>query len=174
MSTNTTNTEGKGFILIEDPEEYNLKPGILTKTAVERFSVAMYHELHCLVRDLLLDWFLLFNWYSRQALLRRYYWHLIDASSNGWPAESREEMVREQLGNNHPQHCFAYLAQAIMCNADLTIEWARVERDGRRYQVEGWGVPHHTCKDPKAVREWADKHRSPARPNSTHIDGSHG
>ncbi|GAB7356763.1 hypothetical protein MBLNU459_g7660t1 [Dothideomycetes sp. NU459] len=147
---------GKGFVQIPNPEEYNLKPGILTQTGVERYSVTMYHELHCL------------------ALIRRYYWHLVDSVSNGWHEDARQEMVREQLYNHHPHHCFAYLAQGIMCNADLTIEWARVEKDGRRFQVEGWGIPHHTCKDPRAVREWADKHHSPPRENSTHIDGSHG
>jgi hypothetical protein len=94
--------------------------------------------------------------------------------SNGWHEDAIVELVREQLYDRHPHHCFAYLAQGIMCNADLTIEWARVEKDGRRFLVEGWGIPHKQCKDPKAVRAWADKYHSPARPNDTHIDGSHG
>ncbi|KGO43450.1 Protein of unknown function DUF3328 [Penicillium expansum] len=132
---------GKGFVQIPNPEDYNLKPGILTQTSVERYSVTMYHELHCL------------------ALLRRYYWHLVDAVSNGWHEDARQEMVREQLYNHHPHHCFAYLAQGIMCNADLTMEWARVEKDGRRFQVEGWGIPHHQCKDPKAVNMLSDKEK---------------
>jgi hypothetical protein len=42
---------GKGFVQIPNPEDYDLKPGILTQTGVERYSVAMYHELHCLVRN---------------------------------------------------------------------------------------------------------------------------
>jgi hypothetical protein len=43
---------GKGFVQIPNPEDYDLKPGIMTQTGVERYSVAMYHELHCLVRIL--------------------------------------------------------------------------------------------------------------------------
>ena len=40
---------GKGFVQIVNPEDYKLVPGILTQTGTERFSVALYHQLHCIV-----------------------------------------------------------------------------------------------------------------------------
>jgi hypothetical protein len=42
-------------------------------------------------------------------------------------------------------HCFDYLRQALQCAGDLALEWPRTEKDGRRYSVDGWGVPH-LCK----------------------------
>lgn len=40
---------GHGFVNISNPETYNLLPGIPTHSGVDRYSVAMYHQLHCLV-----------------------------------------------------------------------------------------------------------------------------
>ena len=41
---------GLGYIAIDHPKKWNLEPGVPTsKTDVEKFSVSMYHQLHCLV-----------------------------------------------------------------------------------------------------------------------------
>jgi hypothetical protein len=40
---------GHGFVNISNPEAYGLLPGIPTDSGVDRYSVAMYHQLHCLV-----------------------------------------------------------------------------------------------------------------------------
>lgn len=37
-----------------------------------------------------------------------------------------------------------------MCAGDLTLEWPRTEKDGRRFAVDGWGV-EHVCRDWEAV-----------------------
>ena len=42
---------GHGFVNISFPERYDLLPGIPTESGVDRYSVAMYHQLHCLVRQ---------------------------------------------------------------------------------------------------------------------------
>lgn len=42
---------GHGFVNISDPRKYNLLPGIQTASGIERFSVAMFHQLHCLVQS---------------------------------------------------------------------------------------------------------------------------
>ena len=44
---------GHGFVNISNPEKYHLLPGIPTSSGVDRYSVAMFHQLHCLVRLLL-------------------------------------------------------------------------------------------------------------------------
>lgn len=41
---------GRGYVLVEHPEDYNLKPGIPTDVGPDRYSVTMFHQLHCLVR----------------------------------------------------------------------------------------------------------------------------
>ncbi|TAQ89786.1 hypothetical protein B7494_g1867 [Chlorociboria aeruginascens] len=141
---------GNGFVNISNPEIYDLKPGISTATGVDRYSVAMYHQIHCL------------------GMIRQNYWGLIESlSDENMSSESRKEVAHHQLYRNHPQHCFSYLAQSIMCAGDLTIEWAKVERNGKREGVDGWGIGHQ-CKDPNAIRSWMLKHHGPPKAGDSH------
>ena len=55
----------------------------------------------------------------------------------------------EELPIYHIDHCFDYLRQSLMCAADLTLEGARVEPDGSRVTIDGWGVTHR-------CRRWED------------------
>jgi len=41
---------------------------------------------------------------------------------------------------SHVDYYFDYLRQAIVCAADLTMEKARVDPDGRRRAADGWGT----------------------------------
>lgn len=45
-------------------------------------------------------------------------------------------------GGEHVGHCFDYLRQSLMCAGDMSVEWPRVESDGRKIAVDGWGVEH--------------------------------
>lgn len=65
------------------------------------------------------------------------------------------------LNDFHTQHCFDYLSQSILCARDLTIEWARIESHGWRFQVDGWGIPHQ-CKDSEAILAWEEVNHRPA------------
>ncbi|KAM3065613.1 hypothetical protein ACMFMG_011322 [Clarireedia jacksonii] len=49
----------------------------------------------------------------------------------------------------HTAHCVDYLRQAIMCNADISLE-------GQTPEGAGWGAVHQ-CKDWDALLEWANK-----------------
>jgi len=51
---------------------------------------------------------------------------------------------------HHSAHCFDYLRQSIMCNADTSLE-------GKTEAGPGWGSKHE-CKDYDAVLAWADDH----------------
>jgi len=51
---------------------------------------------------------------------------------------------------HHTAHCFDYIRQGIMCNADTSLE-------GSTEAGPGWGS-EHVCKDYDAVLEWANKH----------------
>lgn len=56
--------------------------------------------------------------------------------------------------SEHLNHCWDYLRQTIMCNADVTLEW-------RKYGEPvgtGWGYQHQ-CKDWDAIIAWAEKYR---------------
>ena len=47
----------------------------------------------------------------------------------------------------HSIHCFDYIRQAILCNADTSLEGETGH--------PGWGGVHQ-CKDIDAIRDWAN------------------
>ena len=59
----------------------------------------------------------------------------------------------------HVQHCFDYLRQTLMCNADHTLE-PFVAADGKTIQPagsSGWGV-EHKCKSWDDLVSWVQNH----------------
>lgn len=80
---------------------------------------------------------------------------------------------RHHANANHILHCFDFLSQSLLCAGDLTIEPARVESDGRRIQVDGWGISHQ-CKDLDAILSWVEANHGPLIPafSLTHPDGN--
>lgn len=121
---------GDGFVLIPNPQLYSLPPGQPTKpdenAQGEIYDISVFHQLHCLnhVRTFLLT--------------------LKAGVEYGTVNETYDNMLRPQ--EDHVYHCFDYIRQALMCNADLTVEWPREEESGERVAVDGWGVEHQ-CKD---------------------------
>ncbi|EAA30505.2 hypothetical protein GE21DRAFT_10632 [Neurospora crassa] len=61
----------------------------------------------------------------------------------------------DEVNTPHLTHCWDYLRQGIMCNADTTLEWITYPDESGS---TGWGY-QHTCKDFGAVFEWAERHR---------------
>ncbi|KAF2205678.1 hypothetical protein GQ43DRAFT_459753 [Delitschia confertaspora ATCC 74209] len=136
---------GRGFVLIENPEKYGYHRGIPTEKGVDRFSVSVFHQLHCLgmIRA---------SYYKRNSTSQP-----IGHMEGNVPPE-----ILDEVHNHHIAHCFDYLRQALMCNADTTVEWAKVQSNGDRRQVDGWGIPHKTCKDWNSVLGWMEKYKAPA------------
>lgn len=60
--------------------------------------------------------------------------------------------------NNHLDHCFDYLRQAILCAGDTTIEWPAVDSDGQRRHFDGWGIPHWHCKSREDIDSFLNSH----------------
>jgi hypothetical protein len=126
---------GDGFVLIPDPSAYSLPPGQpldADSSAVgEIYDISVFHQLHCLnhVRTFLLT--------------------LKASVEYNTTTETYENLLRSQ--EDHVWHCFDYVRQALMCHADLTVEWPRTEEDGRRLAVDGWGVAHQ-CKNWVSLR----------------------
>lgn len=58
----------------------------------------------------------------------------------------------------HMDHCFNYLRQAIECYADPTVEWAKINEEGQRRGIQGWGIPHYQCRDRDALEAFALEH----------------
>jgi hypothetical protein len=94
------------------------------------YSVAVFHQMHCLGQ------------------LRRFSWMFLDAITKNNTKEQAAitEMFEKQNHASHLHHCFDYLRQTIACGGDMAMEWPRTEKDGRRFAVDGWGIPHE-CKN---------------------------
>ncbi|CAG8971171.1 hypothetical protein HYALB_00010171 [Hymenoscyphus albidus] len=82
-------------------------------------GVAIWHQLHCL------------------DALRKIYWSSLDGSKPDL-----------QMKPPHVKHCIEYMRQALMCNADTTLEPIDDELGG----VTGFGNKRK-CRDVMAIRE---------------------
>lgn len=110
-------------------------------------------------------------------------WHQIHCLNH-----IRTMLVNGDDGSDHTEHCFHYLRQAILCNADTTLEpggSGEVLPDGSI--VAPKGPVTHTCRDWRQVYDFLDEHQKTWTPemwmrqNSTSISplvkggkGSHG
>ena len=90
------------------------------------YDVSVFHQLHCLNH------------------IRHYLKTTMQIAKTPVVDEGMKAFLDHP--DEHIAHCFDYLRQGLMCNADLTFEWPREEKDGARFAVDGWGVTH-TCKD---------------------------
>jgi hypothetical protein len=92
----------------------------------EIYDISVFHQLHCLNH------------------VRTFLFTLKAGMDYNSTAETYDQLLKHQ--EEHVYHCFDYIRQALMCNADLTVEWPREEESGERVAVDGWGVEHQ-CKD---------------------------
>ncbi|QDS68410.1 hypothetical protein FKW77_010777 [Venturia effusa] len=130
--------DGRGFVFIDNWKDYDLPPGEKTEWGMI-YSVAVFHQMHCLGQ------------------LRRFSWMFLDAITKNNTEEQAAitEMFEKQNHATHLHHCFDYLRQTIACGGDMAMEWPRTEKDGRRFAVDGWGVPHE-CKNWDHIMEYMD------------------
>jgi len=61
-----------------------------------------------------------------------------------------QSAVLDQEVAHHTAHCFDYIRQSLMCNADTSLE-------GKTEAGPGWGSKHE-CRDYDAVLAWANDH----------------
>ncbi|PYH83784.1 hypothetical protein BO82DRAFT_352531 [Aspergillus uvarum CBS 121591] len=121
---------GRGFVLIRDYQKYELTPGLPTGDGYSRFSISMFHQLHCL------DY------------VRKTIYEIILKVQEG----RREEIDISELDQvDHLPHCIDYIRQGIMCAGDTTMEGAVYDR--HRTVVFGMGNPH-LCRDFRAIYEF--------------------
>ncbi|CAD6446913.1 3ae1a250-aadf-473e-9b7e-67ae259eaffa [Sclerotinia trifoliorum] len=135
---------GRGFVLVENPEKYGLRPGLPSVNGPDQYSVSVFHQLHCL------------------GMIRESYnsalpgvWPHIQGDKN-LSDKSAQESNREYIG-----HCFDYIRQSLMCSADMTIEWAMEMPDGKPpFTIDGWGITHN-CRNWDDVLKWMAEHKEP-------------
>ncbi|KAI0895696.1 hypothetical protein F4806DRAFT_66601 [Annulohypoxylon nitens] len=125
---------GRGFVYVKDSASYDLEPGLQSKWG-EIYSVAMFHQMHCL------------------GVIRQNYWRLVRGVLDH--DESLYHEAEVMIETSHTGHCFDYFRQSIECSADMALEWPRTEADGRRFQVDGEGIPH-VCASKAALKEYMD------------------
>jgi hypothetical protein len=130
---------GRGFVFVPNFEDYSLPRGEDTPYG-PIYSTTVFHQLHCLGQ------------------LRRFSWMFLDTiiTNNTAGAAAIEKMFVQGDAEEHLTHCFDYLRQGLMCNADMSLEWPRTEKDGRRFAVDGWDIPHE-CKNWDEVMEFMEE-----------------
>jgi len=129
---------GRGFVFIKDWKKYDLPPGEETDWGMI-YSVAVFHQMHCLGQ------------------LRRFTWMFLDAivGNDTSVRQGIVDLFHKGDHADHIHHCYDYLRQTISCGGDMTMEWPRTEKDGRRFAVDGWGIPHE-CKNWDMIMEYMD------------------
>jgi hypothetical protein len=104
-----------------------------------RYSVALFHQLHCL------------------GAIRDHYWKLLDSILNH--DEKLQDLAETLKSSHHINHCYDYIRQSLQCSGDMSLEWPRTEHDGRRFVVDGWNIPHQ-CKSWVSYNLWQHRGQS--------------
>lgn len=109
---------------MDDAEHMLPEPGETTPWG-QIYSVALFHQLHCL------------------GAIRDHYWKLLDAILDD--DENLKDLAKTIESSHHINHCYDYIRQSLQCSGDMSLEWPRTEPDGQRFVVDGWNIPHQ-CK----------------------------
>ena len=127
----------------------------------ELSGLAVFHELHCVVRVLELQYpsqtgdcitMLITYLGTMQNMLRAGYY----AALNGHLADMQHIHDHNKRPDpHHLRHCFDYLRQSLICMADTNLE--PVDRD--LGGVTGWEF-ERTCRDFEKVKAWANRWHS--------------
>jgi len=116
--------KARGYVRILDREKYDLPEPYITAISRDEmgptYMVSVFHQLHCLS-------------------------YLIEHFQEGYGGVKLEKEIA-----HHSAHCFDYIRQTIMCNADTNLE-------GKTETGPGWGSKH-VCKDYDEVLKWANQH----------------
>ncbi|KAL2166757.1 hypothetical protein VTG60DRAFT_2241 [Thermothelomyces hinnuleus] len=122
--------KGIGFQRVDDPSAYHDLPTPISWYDGETvFTTSWTHQLHCL-------WAVIQTYAGLKTnvpLPEDHHWHMI--------------------------HCFSYMRQAILCNADTALEGLETTFPDHNGGSDGWDA-HHVCKDMGEVRKWMESVRA--------------
>ncbi|EMD64601.1 hypothetical protein GGP41_003114 [Bipolaris sorokiniana] len=103
------------------------------KGELDQYGVSMFHQLHCLamIRSVV---------QGLQEETNSARIHVRHDHGHGDPETG--------ISDKHWQHCFDYLRQTILCNADPTIEEPRINSAGKKVIN---GMVERQCRDPNVL-----------------------
>jgi hypothetical protein len=120
-------------------------------------GISLYHQLHCLGSSYLPSLtfctpMLIVK--SMASRLLSYYKTLYrnKVLSNQTTEEPLVNAIDHVFTLTHLEHCFDYIAQAMLCAADTNLEPPESDTHG----TDGYGF-ERGCRNYKAVRSWAEK-----------------
>ncbi|KAJ2891605.1 hypothetical protein MKZ38_000180 [Zalerion maritima] len=120
---------GMGFVWVNDTHKYHDLPHPIEWPEKTVFTTSVTHQLHCL--------FAVVQTYSGltsgHEIPDDHHWHMI--------------------------HCFDYMRQAIMCNADLALEGHATTFPDDNTGSDGWDSKH-VCKDYDEVKAYLESVRA--------------
>lgn len=124
--------KGGGWITVENGERLGLGPPIRHNN-LEGYGISVFHQLHCM------------------AMIHHAYFQF---SVGG------EHMTGGSVDRSHIDHCFDYVRQALMCQADLSLEHRQDSENARSGDdlIDGWGVLHQ-CRDWDAIVHFVETDR---------------
>jgi hypothetical protein len=118
-------------------------------------SLAVYHQLHCLVRLLITVHLYTHPLILFQDAVRHAYYVLLDAVHDGHNVTMSE--LEDYSTDWHTRHCIDFLRQMLMCNADLHLEPVDPKLGG----ITGFGDGReHQCVVWEDVRDWSVRHQT--------------
>jgi hypothetical protein len=122
--TLATPTDSRGYIVVPSASGYDLPDPYSVPldrhTDGPGYMMTVFHQLHCLS-------------------------YLAEHYQQGYAGVQLTDEVA-----HHTAHCFNYLRQGLMCNADTTLE-------GKTEAGPGEGSEHE-CVDYDALLQWANEH----------------
>ncbi|OJJ51778.1 hypothetical protein ASPZODRAFT_163562 [Penicilliopsis zonata CBS 506.65] len=143
-----------GFVKVTNPRYYNITGGLpldvetnaptpelyrepRKENETEIYVISMFHQLHCLIM-------------MRDTLMR--------VNDQG-KVVAGTSMPEEMISNDHLNHCFDYIRQAILCAGDTALDRYAFDDSGPEllYAVNGLGTTH-ICRDTDAIYEFESQH----------------
>jgi hypothetical protein len=117
-----------GFVRVDSlPPSITLQQPALIKNGTNVYSITAFHQLHCL-QMMRLAWLT--------------------------PTELQDPVM---FSEEHIDHCYDYLRQAVMCTADSTLEGVDKGSDLGTEATNGWGVVH-MCRSWDKLVEFVESH----------------
>ncbi|KAL7809298.1 hypothetical protein V8C26DRAFT_412231 [Trichoderma gracile] len=123
---------GNGFIDVNHTDRYILPEPISFK-GKQAYSIAVFHQLHCL--------YAIMDMYN-------------NLTSPALKAQANLNISEDSHG--HINHCFRYLRQSLVCCGDTALE-GQIPNSNIS-GTDGTGAVH-VCKDFEAIRSWAEENR---------------
>jgi ferredoxin-NADP reductase len=139
---------GLGFVYTKDWESHkNTLPPVIKASGKEVFSVAVFHQIHCL--HYLLDQF-----NELDDAFHKLQDKLQEKKNLGERTKTGHEGGEEK--REHVGHGFDYLRSSLMCCGDTAFEGQA--SDTTRPSTPGEGS-YHVCKNYDMIKKWAETSR---------------